>query len=504
MWRRALPLCVLLVCVLLVCVAGQAPRGVCSDSKCSAVFLESVSSAEAEARCQATGGSLYVGLIRDRPGLPLQLPPGHFWIRAGQRPRAEPGACWSVNVTLEESLFNNRTCTDRLDGFMCQYMSTCRALPPGEHAQVHYNTTWGPEGGPVFPPGTVAVVHVPGHPPVSKHICAGTQWMRAPWSCEVMTGGCDHQCTQSHVCACPDGQILHHNNFTCTADPCARCTHLCVNVEGKMECRCREGYKLGPAGLCVDVDECSEDRTLCADLGQACENKEGTYECTCQEDYDLVGDVCMDTTICFSCEHKCDIVQDEFRCICFPGYRVDPLNPTKCEELCFERDCPASCPGPGQCYCALGYIQDQRDQGTICTDIDECEGMAHCDHICHNTFGSFFCECEEGFQLEDEQHCVPLEPQLVQGQSRPTAASVHPTAVPFYVKTGSILGITVFALLCAALLYFLLHRLFTYCHKAQFYSLKRDMDIFTLQQVSTETYKRLSHDWQFRNDCHRL
>lgn len=494
--RRALPLC-----VLLLCAAGEVPRGVCVDEKCCAFFMELSDSTEAESRCQDTGGTLYdVGLW----GLTaLPLPHGHFWIKATQNTgTASEARCGSVFVTSEGVRFENRTCTDRLDGIMCQYTSTCRVLLPSD-AHVNYITEWGFEGQTVFPPGTVAVVRVPDHPPISKHICAGTQWMRAPWSCEVMSGGCEHECT-GHTCSCPAGQVLHHNNFTCTDHPCAICAHLCVNVTGNWECRCREGFKLGSGGLCVDVDECSVDRTLCSGPGEACENKEGSYECTCQEDYDLLNGVCVDTAICFECEQDCVEGQGEFRCACYKGFRVDPQDPTKCEEFCSEQDCPAKCPSPGQCYCPPGYIQDQRDKGTVCTDIDECEVEEQCDHHCNNTFGGFFCVCEEGFELEDGHHCVLLEPLQVLGQSRPTAATVHPTAIPSYVKAGSILGITVFALLCAALLYFLLYKLFTYCTKVQFYSLKRDMEIFTLQQVSTETYKRLSHDWQFRNDCHRL
>lgn len=492
--------CALPLCVLFLCAAGDAPRGVCVDTKCCAFYLESADSAEAETRCQDTGGALYdVGLWGSTAlPLPLPLPHGHFWIKAAE------ARCRSAVVTSEGVHFENSTCTDILDGIMCQYTSTCGALSSSEEAQVNYTAAWSFEGQKVFVPATVAVVRVPGHPPISKHICAGTEWMRAPWSCEIMSGGCEHECTAPHVCLCPAGQNLHHNNFTCTEDPCATCAHECVQVGGKWECRCREGFELGPGGRCVDVDECSEDRTLCSGPGEACENKEGSYQCTCQEDYDLVDGACVDSSMCFDCEHFCAEVQGEFRCACHKGYRVNPQDPTKCEEFCSEQDCPAKCPSPDQCYCPPGYIQDKQDKGTVCTDIDECEVEAQCQHHCNNTFGGFFCVCEEGYQLEDVHHCVLLEPQPVHGQSRPTAASVLPTALPFYVKAGSILGITVFALLCVALLYFLLHKLFTYCTKVQFYSLKRDMDIFTLQQVSTETYKRLSHDWQFRNDCHRL
>lgn len=480
------------LCVLFLCAAGEAPRGLCVDRKCCVFFLESANSAEAEKRCGGSGGALYdVGLWG---GTALQLPHGHFWIKgSGAR-------CSAAVVTAEGVRFESSSCTDRLDGIMCQYTSTCKALLPSD-AHVKYTAEWGFEGQTVFPPGTMAVVRVPDNPPISKHICAGRQWMRAPWSCEVMSGGCEYNCTETHSCECPAGQILHHNNFTCTDDPCANCTHSCVSIAGKMECRCREGFKLGPGARCVDVDECSEDRTLCSGEGEECENTEGSYECVCQDDYEFRdGYGCLDLAICMKCQQRCDVVQGEFVCLCKKGFRVDSQDPTKCEMFCSEQDCPADCPNPNQCYCPDGFIWNG---GMMCTDRDECEEQQdECDHFCNNTFGGFVCECEEGFQLEDGHHCVPEPLQVL--SPHPTTASVHPTALPTYIKTGSILGITVFALLCAALLYFLLHRLFTYCTKVQFYSLKRDMDIFTLQQVSTETYKRLSHDWQFRNDCHRL
>uniref|UniRef100_A0A8C6V2U9 EGF-like domain-containing protein n=1 Tax=Neogobius melanostomus TaxID=47308 RepID=A0A8C6V2U9_9GOBI len=355
----ALPLC-----VLFLCAAGDAPRGVCVDTKCYAFFFESADSAEAKTRCQNSGGTLYD--VGQWGNIALTLPLGHFWIKAPHTAGPASERCRSAVVTSEIVRFEDRACTDRLDGIVCQYTSTCRALPHSKAEHVNYTTAWGFEGQTLFPPGTVAVVHVPDHPPISKHLCAGPQWMRAPWACEVMNGGCERGCTKPHVCSCPAGLILHHNKYTCTEDPCATCTHLCVEVGGKQECRCREGFKLGPRGDCVDIDECSVDRTLCSGYGEACKNNEGSYECTCQDDYELVDEVCVDTTLCFDCEHECEEVQGQL--------------------------------SPKQCYCPQGYIQDERDTGTVCTDIDECEEEAQCEYHCVNTFGGFFCECEEGFQ----------------------------------------------------------------------------------------------------------
>ena len=36
------------------------------------------------------------------------------------------------------------------------------------------------------------------------------------------------------------------------------------------------------------------------------------------------------------------------------------------------------------------------------TDINECEKSGTCDDRCINTFGSFICECNPGYQLNDD------------------------------------------------------------------------------------------------------
>ena len=38
----------------------------------------------------------------------------------------------------------------------------------------------------------------------------------------------------------------------------------------------------------------------------------------------------------------------------------------------------------------------------ILTDLNECNYNNTCDHRCVNTFGSFVCECNSGYQLNDD------------------------------------------------------------------------------------------------------
>ena len=49
-------------------------------------------------------------------------------------------------------------------------------------------------------------------------------------------------------------------------------------------------------------------------------------------------------------------------------------------------------------YCYVRYFN-------FYSDIDECvEGLDECDHYCNDTFGSYFCTCMDGYELESDHH----------------------------------------------------------------------------------------------------
>ncbi|XP_054900662.1 thrombomodulin-like [Poeciliopsis prolifica] len=504
----------LIFCALLLQEAAASLRASCSGELCC--FQSPADFEAAERNCKETNGKLIQSDEQmDALKRLARTLTGRFWLRGGTNCTAvSVGAGPGVSVGPEP-------CRSTLDGFLCLFdsSSVCGAFQSSGGTSVTYRTVTGFDvlESETFPPGTVALVGRPGAQyPDSKHLCSST-WLPSPWFCEVFQGGCDHGCNKtSNTCTCPLGRSLHPNNISCTEPTAA--------VPPAQTQRCPRGYKPAADGRrCEDVDECAEAPDLCAGEGEQCVNLDGRYECRCAGDFVEEDGGCVNTSICLLCEHmKCDKVGGVYRCGCKEGFRVSPKNPTECEQDCSQGACPATCasnPAPDkkdmqQCFCPQGFILDLGDSPT-CHDIDECDSQALCDHECVNLPGGFKCACRKGYQLQDTEKCVRLQQGGEEEEEEESASgspldlastpvSLQPAAFPSYVKTGSVLGIIVFLVLCAVLLACVVKQAFRRCMSLELNSLKHpNIDIFYLQQVTTETYKRLSFDKQCRNEPQR-
>ncbi|XP_008301753.1 thrombomodulin-like [Stegastes partitus] len=525
----------LLFCLFFLCRLEEAllsRLGYCAGDLC--VFQAAVDFDGAVKECQESGGELLrfsseENILESIAG----AFDGKYWLQRPDKKSEEAAegiqTCPSVFVTPGLNVTVSwEPCRDKLNGFLCDFVRDgfCSRLQTLGGAQITYTTFSGlaVADSDAFPAGTTAVKRdADGEPPASKYLCSSANWLPAPWPCEVLNGGCEFNCSsETQTCTCPEGQILHPNNISCTKQPCADGAQGCLQVGAIHAPECPKGFRLAQDGKsCEDINECEEDDPCTAE-GEECENTSGGFMCICQEDFVFEDGMCVNITICGLCEQMiCPKIDGVYQCDCRKGFRVSPQDPTKCEQHCTERDCPAKCvknpdqekKNMQQCFCPDGYITDIGEGTAICTDINECENQIMCEHKCENLFGGYRCLCNESFKLQDGYKCVPLyEPDeggsgstesFFTPASRP--ASGHSAPLPSYIKTGSILGITLFLLLCLGLLCFLIRNAFRRCGKFQLSSLKHpDIDIFYLQQVTTETYKRLSFDKQFKNDSQRL
>lgn len=521
---RALFIPVVFLCALEETVLAH--YGHCAADRCYAVFLTAADYWGAQNGCRDSGGRL---LDREHAeeafATVVRAIRGNFWLNNSNRSRGQ--ACASISVTTEgRPVLTTGPGSDPLDGYLCQFAveGPCGSLQARAGSRVSYVAHAGFEvrDSETFPQGTIATAETLGAEYADwKHVCFAGSWIKAPWACEVFNGGCEHRCDGAgNTCACPAGQSLHPNNVTCTKDPCAECAHECHKEGDSYVCACAAGYSLARDGKsCVDVDECKE-KNPCTGENEECLNAPGGFACGCVDDFIKEDGVCVNVSICAMCEHMmCEKSGGVYGCRCRKGFRVSPRNPADCEQHCAEKDCPARCdPNTAtdekdlqRCFCPVGYIRDTTDTETLCTDIDECEHMEQCDHRCENSFGSFRCLCDEGHKLDsDDYTCLPTdkeEEELGSGASPsyPPPADSHQASVPFYIQTGSVMGIAVFVLLGAGLLYFLGRNMSKRCGRFELTSLKgADIDIFYLQQMSTDTYKRLSFDKQSKTDPQRV
>ncbi|NXC08884.1 SUSD1 protein, partial [Orthonyx spaldingii] len=136
-------------------------------------------------------------------------------------------------------------------------------------------------------------------------------------------------------------------------DVCATC-HIhatCQQSGGKSVCICNYGFVGNGRTHCQDKDECQ--------IGAS--------------------KICGNHTLCHN-------THGSFYCVCLDGYRASNNNKT--------------------------FIPND---GTNCTDIDECEESGLCGHNarCVNTEGSYMCYCNDGYKLENGERSFHQDGNIV-------------------------------------------------------------------------------------------
>uniref|UniRef100_A0A8C3WN81 Endosialin n=1 Tax=Catagonus wagneri TaxID=51154 RepID=A0A8C3WN81_9CETA len=338
-WAAALP------------TLGQAPwaakpRAACGPGSCYALFPRRRTFLEAWRACRELGGDLatprtpeeaqrvdslvgsgpssrllWIGLQRQarqcQPQRPLR---GFTWTTGDQDTAftnwAQPatgGPCPAQRCAALEASGEHRwlegSCTLAVDGYLCQFgfEGSCPALPDeaGQAGPAVYTTPfhlvstefeW-------LPFGSVAAVPCQAGREASllcvKQPDGGVGWSRTGplcpgTGCGPDNGGCEHECVEEVdgrvSCRCTEGFRLAEDGRSCE-DPCAHapCEQQCEpgGPQG-YSCHCRLGFR--PAEdephRCVDTDECQ----IAGVCQQMCVNYVGGFECYCSEGHELEAD----------------------------------------------------------------------------------------------------------------------------------------------------------------------------------------------------------------------
>ena len=240
--------------------------------------------------------------------------------------------------------------------------------------------------------------------------------------------------------------------------------------------------------MCDDIDECSEKPDLCRP--GRCINTQGGYECQCPRDYMLSpdGHQCVDMRKeqCFMtiteagvCTEAMSQPQTKMVCCCSmgqgwgqecdrcpakdtasytdlcggggPGQIVDPMT-GDLQEIDECRMMPGICQhgtcmntvGSFRCECEVGYQFDEDSHQCVdrneCTSLSPCSGLAQC----VNTPGSFYCNCPPGYKLDitardcrDVNECLESPGVCTNGQCTNNAGSFQCTCPDGFTLTSS-------------------------------------------------------------------
>ncbi|XP_053321810.1 sushi domain-containing protein 1 isoform X2 [Spea bombifrons] len=166
-------------------------------------------------------------------------------------------------------------------------------------------------------------------------------------------------------------------------------------------------------------------------VNATCVEKDNKYTCMCN--FGLIGNgrtLCLDKDECQIGAHSicgnhtaCHNTHGSFYCICLKGYRPSnnnenfiPNDGTFCTDIdecgvsnvCGHNSKCKNTPGSYECYCVEGYRPmngmepfQESNEKSFCTDVDECSVPDICGHNsrCKNIPGSYECYCAEGYSV---------------------------------------------------------------------------------------------------------
>ena len=256
-----------------------------------------------------------------------------------------------------------------------------------------------------------------------------------PSSCFQNSAPCGNNCTGNGicvqngfkaVCVCDSGYELVNDTVCVDMNECnsntSLCEQICVNTNGSYTCSCGQGYRISDISFCDDINECNET----SPCQQICNNVLGSYTCDCFPGYTLTDKTnCSKINECAAGTHSCRAEQScvnnsrGFECVCGKGFGdnrdlqrcldIDECqytrnlsiwqNLTGLENVC-EQVCLNKI-GSVECVCYTGYII--RNDSYSCMDVNECEDNTdNCEQVCNDEIGSFKCSCNQGYTLNSD------------------------------------------------------------------------------------------------------
>ena len=98
------------------------------------------------------------------------------------------------------------------------------------------------------------------------------------------------------------------------------------------------------------------------------------------------------------CSHTCTDTNESYKCSCRTGYILAD-DDHGCNGMLYNIYCSQI---QGCDHITVKYLSLSL---TFLIDINECvNDTSGCEQLCHNTIGSYYCTCEEGYYLGNDNH----------------------------------------------------------------------------------------------------
>ncbi|KAM8960530.1 LOW QUALITY PROTEIN: sushi domain-containing protein 1 [Pelodytes ibericus] len=184
-----------------------------------------------------------------------------------------------------------------------------------------------------------------------------------------------------------------HGLSATSREVCKSChaNATCIEKDSKHYCLCNFGLIGNGKTHCLDKDECQIGVHRICGNHTACHNTHGSFYCVCLKGYRPSNN--NENFIPNDGTFCTDIDECSIPDVC--GYN------SKCKNI----------PGSYECYCEEGYrlqsgtepFQESGDK-FLCTDINECAVADICGRnaLCKNIPGSYECYCAEGYILQND------------------------------------------------------------------------------------------------------
>ncbi|XP_061168354.1 fibrillin-2-like [Saccostrea echinata] len=251
-------------------------------------------------------------------------------------------------------------------------------------------------------------------------------------NCE-MSCDCTHHalyCNNVIGCVCKpgwSGRFCDININECEDVSLCQSPEVCTDTYGSYACICENGYQRNTStGLCEYSSACNTWALNACTVDEVCVDTTDNYTCVCDKGYIRVNGTCQDLDECsdmlHNCQHDCVNTIGSYRCTCKTGYNLqisgreclsevsNPCRSSNKWNFCDHTygGCTVDGGGNPVCFCRAGYSPIQKDNFTLCNDLQECwMGISGCSHSCSNTWGGFICECPKGFTLDtDRKTCI--------------------------------------------------------------------------------------------------